>query len=60
MSNWNEGMAPIGHTPAMPAKIKKRPDELDAAKEDLLRKSGQKPNSFVMNRLVGAEITPTK
>lgn len=28
--------------------------------EDLLRKSGQKPNSFVMNTLVGAEITPTK
>jgi len=28
--------------------------------ESLLRESGQKPNSFVMNTLVGAEIIPTK
>ncbi len=27
--------------------------------ESLLRKSGQKPNSFVMNTLVGAEIAPS-
>lgn len=49
MSNWNEGMAPIGHTPAMPAKIKKRPDELDAAKE--AKRRGYGPNrerGFVM------------
>lgn len=34
MSSWNEGMAPIGHTPAMPAKMNPRKptyEELEAA-----------------------------